>query len=75
MNHSLSNSTLMDLLNETEDSSPCNSMPMNLLSERDRLQLRLEQEERATAGLQHRCQRDQEQRSEQSEVRQARLNR
>ena len=36
------------------------------LNARDRL--RLEREERATAGLQHRCQRDQERRSEQTEV-------
>ena len=64
----------MDLLNATEDSSPCNSTPMNLLSARDRL--RLEREERATTRLQRRRQRDQERRrSEQSEVRQARLNR
>ena len=37
MEASLSNSTLMNLLNATEDSSLCNSMPMNLLSARDRL--------------------------------------
>ena len=67
MNASLSNSTLMDLLNATEYSSPCNSTPMNLLSVRDRL--RLEREERAIARLQRRHQRDQEQRSEQTEVR------
>ena len=42
----------MDLLNVTEDSSLCNSTPMNLLSARDRLCL--EREERATARLQHR---------------------
>ena len=29
----------MDLLNVTEDSSPCNSTPMNLLSASDRLRL------------------------------------
>ena len=69
MDPSLSNSTPMDLLNVTEYSSPCNSMPMNLLSVRDRL--RLEQEERATARLQHWRQREQEWRqSEQTEVRQ-----
>ena len=39
MDPSLSNSTPMDLLNATENSSPCNSMPMNLLSTRDRLRL------------------------------------
>jgi len=48
-------------------------MPMNLLSARDRL--RIEREERATARLQCRCQSDQKQRSEQTEVRQARLDR
>ena len=48
--------TLMDLLNATEDSSLYNSMPMVLLSVRDRL--RLKQEERATARLQHQHQRD-----------------
>ena len=37
MEPSLSNSTLMDLLNATEDFLLCNSMPMNLLSARDRL--------------------------------------
>ena len=37
MEPSLSNSTLMDLLNATEDFLLCNSMPMNLLSVRDRL--------------------------------------
>ena len=47
-----SNSTPMDLLNATEDSSPCNSVPMNLLSARDRL--RLEREERQ-ARLDRRC--------------------
>jgi len=35
MNPSLSNSTPMDLLNATEDSSSCNSVPMNPLSARD----------------------------------------
>ena len=49
----LSNSMPMDA---TEDSSPCNSVLMNLLSARDRL--RLEQEERATARLQCRSQRE-----------------
>ena len=64
----------MDLLNATEDSSPCNSTPMNLLSARDRLHL--EQEERAIARLQRRRQREQEgRRSEWTEVRQARLDR
>ena len=68
------NSTPMDLLNVTEDSSPCNSTQMNLVSARDRL--RLEREERATATLQHRRQREQKRRrSEQTEVRQARLDR
>ena len=68
------NSMLMDLLNATEDSSLCNLIPMNLLSAKDRLPL--EREERATARLQHQCQREQEQRqSEQTEVRQARLDR
>ena len=51
MHPSLSNSKPMDA---TENSSPCNSVPMNLLSARDRL--RLEQEERATARLQCRSQ-------------------
>ena len=62
-------------MNAMEDSSPCNSTPMNLLSVRDRL--RLEWEERVTARLQQcRRQREQEQRrSERTEVRQARLNR
>ena len=47
---------------------------MNLLSARDRL--RLEREERATARLQRRCQREQEGRqSERTEVRQAKLDR
>ena len=47
---------------------------MNLLSVRDRLHL--EREERATARLQRRRQREQDQRrSEQTEVRQARLDR
>ena len=56
------------------DSSPCNSTPMNLLSARDRL--RLEREERATARLQCWCQREQEgRRSERTKVRQARLDR
>ena len=69
MDPSLSNSTPMDLLNATEDSSPCNSVPMNLLSVRDRL--RLEREERATARLQYWRQREQEgRRLEQAEVRQ-----
>ena len=71
MNASLSNSMLMDLLNATEYSSPCNSTPMNLLSVRDRL--RLEREERAIARLRRQRQRDQERRSEQTEVRQTRL--
>ena len=44
----------IDLLNVTEVSSQCNSMPINLLSARDRL--RLEQEEGATTRLQRRCQ-------------------
>ena len=53
---------------------PCNSTPMNLLSTKDRLHL--EQEERTTARLQHERQNEQEQRqSEQTEVRQARLDR
>ena len=56
------------------DSSLPNSTPRDLLSERERL--RLEREERATARLQRRCQRDRERRrSEQAEVRQARLER
>ena len=64
----------MDLLNATEDSSPCNSTPMNLLSARDRLHL--EQEERAIARLQHWRQREQEgRRSERTDVRQPRLDR
>ena len=51
-----------------------NSTPMNLLSVRDRL--RLEREERATARLQRWYQREPERRrSEQTEVRQARLDR
>ena len=50
----------------TEDSSPCNSMPMNVLSVRDRLLLE--------ARLQHRRQREQEgRRSKRTEVRQTRL--
>ena len=70
----LSNSTPMDLLNATEDSSPCNPTPMDLLNARDRS--RVEQEKRATARLQRRRQRDQEQRpSEEIEVRQARVDR
>ena len=61
----------MDLLNETEDSSPCSSTLMILRSATDRL--RLEREERATARLQRQRQRQQEwRRSEQTEVRQAR---
>ena len=68
MDPSLSNSTPMDLLNATEDSSPCNSTPINLLCARDRL--RLEQVERATARLQCWCQREQKRRqSEQTEIR------
>ena len=55
----------------TKDSSPCTSTLKNLLSVRDRLHL--EQEEKATAILQHRRQR--EQKGKQSEVRQARLDR
>ena len=70
----LINSMPMDLLNVTEDSSLCNLTPMNLLSAKDRLPL--EREERASARLQHQCQREQEQRqSEQNKVRQARLDR
>ena len=64
----------MDLLNATEDSSSCNSILMNLLSVRDTL--RLEREEKATARQQRRRLREQERRrsvSEQTEVRQARL--
>ena len=67
---SLSNSMPMDLTTEC-DSSPCNSMLMNLLTTRDRL--RLEREERAAARLQHQCQNWR--RSEQTEVKQARLDR
>ena len=64
---SLSNSKPVDLLNVTEDSSPCNSTPMNLLSARERL--RLERERRATARLQRRRQREQgRRRSEQTEA-------
>ena len=64
----------MELLNVTEDSSLCNSTPINLLSLRDRLHL--EWEKKATARLQHRRQREQERRwSEQIEVRQACLDR
>ena len=48
-------------------------MPMNLLSARDRLCL--EREERVTARLQCWHQRDQEQRSDQTKVRQTRLDR
>ena len=56
------------------DSSLPNSTPRDLLSGRERL--RLEREERATARLQCRCQRDRERRrSEQAEVSQARLER
>ena len=75
MDPSLPNSMPMGLLNATEDSSPCNSTPMNqLLGARDRLHL--EQDERATPRLQHRHQTEQERRrSEQTEVRQARLDR
>jgi len=52
----------------------CNSMLINLLSARDRL--RLKREERATARLQRQRQREQEgRRSEQTEVREARLDR
>ena len=61
-------------MNATEDSSLCNSTPMNLVSARDRFCL--EQEERATARLQRRRQREQEgRRSEQTEVTQARADR
>ena len=61
-------------MDQTEDSSSCNSTPMNLRSATDRL--RLEREERATARLRRRRQREQERRrSEQTEVRQARLDR
>ena len=61
-------------MNVTEDSSLCNSTPMNLLSARDRF--RLEQKERATARLQCWHQREQERtRLERTEVRQARLDR
>ena len=74
MDPSLSNSMPMDLLSVTEDSSPCNPTPMDLLSAKERL--RLEREERATARLQRRHQRDQERRrSAEIEVRQARLDR
>ena len=74
MNPSLSNSMPMDQLNATEDSSLCNSTPMNLLNARDRLCL--EREKRVTARLQCRHKRDQEwRRSEQTEVRQAKLDR
>ena len=48
----------MDVLNVTEESSSCNSTPMDVLSARDRL--RLQQEEKATARLQCWCQREQE---------------
>jgi len=57
-------STPMDLLNVTQDSSLCNLTPIDLLSARDRLHL--EREERATARLQCRWQR--EQWSEQAEI-------
>ena len=60
MDPSLRNSTLMDQLNAAEDSSLCNSTQMNLLSVRDRLHL--ERKDRATTRLQHRHQREQEQR-------------
>ena len=54
--------------------SMCNSTPIDLLSVRYRLCL--EREERATARLQCRCQREQERRqSKQTKVRQARLDR
>ena len=49
----------MDILNVTEDSSLCNSTPMNLLIARDRLHL--EQEERVIARLQHWRQRKEDQ--------------
>ena len=42
MDPSLANSTPMDLLNVTEDSSPCNLTPMNPLSARDRFHLERE---------------------------------
>ena len=74
MDHSLSNSTPMDLLSTIEDSPLCNSIPRDLLSARERLGL--EREERATARRQRRCERDRERRrSEQAEVRQAKLDR
>ena len=58
----------------TKDSSPCNSTLIYLLSARDRLHLK--QEEKASARLQRRCQREQEgRRSERTEVREARLDR
>ena len=57
----------MGLLNTMEDSSPCNSTPMNLQSARDRL--RREQDCRADAK------REQERRRSRTEVRQARLDR
>ena len=57
MNLSLSNSTLMDVLNVTEESSSCNSTPIDVLSAGDRL--RLQQEEKATSRLQCWCQREQ----------------
>ena len=56
----------------TKGSSPCISTLINLLSARDRL--RLEREERATARLHRRCQRE-GRRSERTEVRKARLDR
>ena len=58
-----------------QDSSPCNSTLINLLSVRDRL--RLEREERATARLQGLHQREQEgiRPSERTEVREAWLDR
>ena len=71
MEPSLSNSKPVDLLNVTGDSSPCNSTPMNLLSEKERL--RLEREKRATARLQRRHQREQGRR--QSEKTEAKLDR
>ena len=66
-----SNSWSMQI--DTMDPSLSNSTPMDLLNARDRLCL--EREERVTARLQHRRQRDQEQRSEQAEVKQAGLDR
>ena len=57
----------MGLLNTTEDSSPCNSAPMNLQSVRDRLDC-VGSETAAPTRKEGR-------RSERTEVRQARLDR